>query len=95
MYVRDVDTFFCVGKTRGSSFPLDTVMEAFAANDAFQKAVALRSPHPNQNRDAEEPTRRWLKQIVQIELVAQPDAVIARWQELVDDPELAQSSEPD
>ena len=26
---------------------------------------------------------------MQIELVSQPDAVIARWQELVDDPELA------
>jgi hypothetical protein len=26
---------------------------------------------------------------MQIELVPQPDAVIARWQELVDDPELA------
>jgi hypothetical protein len=26
---------------------------------------------------------------MQIELVAQPDAIIARWQELVDDPDLA------
>jgi hypothetical protein len=26
---------------------------------------------------------------MQIELVSQPDVVIARWQELVDDPELA------
>jgi hypothetical protein len=26
---------------------------------------------------------------MQIKLVSQPDAVIARWQELVDDPELA------